>query len=431
MEERSGQTVGSRLIEWLRPYYLRLVYFQLVKDARPRAFVQCWQYPFEELGGEPRITLDEPEAGKPDLVFFPMTDWHVRTQRTQHMAAALAEQGFRCFLVNPNLGRQYKELPAGGRHHRLARLQKRVYEIHAVLKSEPVFHHRMLNGPESSEVAEAVGTALARAGSTQVVAVVSLPTWWASAEKLRSQLPVRLVYDCHDWLAGFGNMAREIAEAETAAIAASDAVFFSSQRLRDALEPRISGQGARCALLRNGAPDWPEHRGLRPAEPVVGYVGALEDWFDADLLASTARSMPEVSFRLAGSVSTGLRNRFKRLKNVEFLGEISHDRLPSLLRGFRAAIIPFRRCELIQYTDPIKIYEYFHFGLPVVTTWEPDHPDQRPLAYCAQDPMEFERALRMALDENDPQREQARRKQAADSRWSERISVFRRVIESL
>ncbi len=431
MGESKGQTVGSRVMEWLRPYYLRLIYFRLVEGARPLAFEHCWHYPFEELGGEHRIRLEEQEPGKPDLVFFPMTDWHVRTQRTQQLAQAFAGQGFRCFLVNPNLGRQYEELPAGGRHHRLARLQRGVFEIHAALPSEPVFHHRLLEQDESNEVAAAVHAALTRAGSSRAVAVVSLPTWSASAEKLRHLMPLRYIYDCHDWLPGFSNMAPEIAQAETSSMAAADAVIFSSQRLRDQFEPHLSAPGTRSALIRNGAPNWPESFGPRPADPIVGYVGACEDWFDADLLAGAAQALPGVRFRLAGAAPPSLRDRFSGLENVEFTGEMPHAQLPDFLSSLRAAVIPFRRSGLIHYTDPIKIYEYFHFGLPVITTWEPDHPDHRPLSYCAGSPQSFLASLQAALAEDDPALEQARRRQAAESRWTARGTQLRQLIESL
>lgn len=36
-----------------------------------------------------------------------MTDWHARMQRAQHLARALAGLGYRCFYLNPNLGREF------------------------------------------------------------------------------------------------------------------------------------------------------------------------------------------------------------------------------------------------------------------------------------------------------------------------------------
>ena len=63
-----------------------------------------------------------PNPSRPDLLFYPMTDWHARIQRTQHLVRAFAALGFRCIYINPHLGREFETAPFFDRAHRLARL---------------------------------------------------------------------------------------------------------------------------------------------------------------------------------------------------------------------------------------------------------------------------------------------------------------------
>ena len=102
--------------------------------------------------------LFDPRAGSsrdfPDFLIFPMTDWHARMQRSQFLAQALAAQGHRCFLLNPHLGREFRNTGQGTAQ--LARLGPNVYELHVRLPREPVYHHRNLTASEAEIIAASV-----------------------------------------------------------------------------------------------------------------------------------------------------------------------------------------------------------------------------------------------------------------------------------
>src|SRR6185503_4374246 len=113
-----GMPRWARLKEAVRPYYLRWIYFPLRPRQRPPAFRACWEYPFQTTGEAGR--LPPAKSDLPDLLFYPMTDWHTRTQRTQHLVRALAALGFRCIYINPHLGREFETSPLFDKSHRLA-----------------------------------------------------------------------------------------------------------------------------------------------------------------------------------------------------------------------------------------------------------------------------------------------------------------------
>ena len=86
-----------RLKELVRPYYLRWFYFPLFQKGRPPEFRECWKYPYQAFTDPAQVRL--PLSNRPDLLFYPMTDWHTRTQRTHQLVRAFAQLGFRESLV--------------------------------------------------------------------------------------------------------------------------------------------------------------------------------------------------------------------------------------------------------------------------------------------------------------------------------------------
>lgn len=420
-------TIAGRLREAIRPYYLRHVYFPLRPSCRPPEFVRCWQAPHEFQGGDPVLDIPPPDPCLPDVLFLPMTDWHHRIQRTQRLAVALARLGRRCFLLNPHLGREYPAAPWRRRPPALAQLGGRVFEIHAPLRTEPVFHHRLLAPDESRAVADAVHWALQRAGTKSLDIISALPVWQESAMDLRQRWQALLVYDCHDWLAGFPNTAPAVHAAVPDSIRRSDLALFCGSGLRDYYGALLPEMASRFHFVGNGIPEWPEAPGPRPADPVVGYVGALEEWFWLEAVAEAARRLPQARFVLAGSPCRLVREVLGRMPNVSLKGEIPPSEVPEFLSGCRAGIIP-RSGELARFMAPIKVLEYFHFGLPVVSGLMPELNRFGPLVLQASTPAEFAIAVKTALEENDTSREEARRAEARAATWRRRAEQLNQIL---
>ena len=100
----------------------------------------------------------------------------------------------------------------------------------------------------------------------------------------------------------------------------------------------------------------------------IGYFGHLTDkWFDWELVLRAARTYPQYTFELAGHQNPDLRLP----PNVRLLGLLGHRELAELSAGWALALIPFKNGALADAVDPIKVYEYLHLGLPVLTTYFP------------------------------------------------------------
>lgn len=399
-----------RLKEAVRPYYLRWLYFPLRPGQRPHAFRACWQFPFEKIRGSVRLA----PAARPDLLFYPMTDWHTRMQRTQHLVRAFARQGFRCIYVNPHLGREFESTPLFDPDHRLSHIEENIYELHVRLPREPVFHDRLLTREEEAQVFSAIRQILPQRGPA--MQVLSFPLWLDVARRFREEAGFPMIYDCHDLLSGFQNIGREIISAEQELLRQADLVLFSAQGLMNQY-----GAGLKKSLLVRNAVDASHFDLARTTStPVVGYVGALDSWFDIDAVRQAALSYPKCRFVLAGRVEYKPIRRLASLRNVEFVGETPYDRVPELLAGFQAALIPFRITPLTLMTNPIKMYEYFSCGLPVVTTPLPEAQSMGDLVYLASTPTDFARQVGHALAEDDRSRRMRRREIALLESWDAR-----------
>lgn len=127
--------------------------------------------------------------------------------------------------------------------------------------------------------------------------------------------------------------------------------------------------GAEVALMPN-AVDRKILRTNFPRNPTteprtIGYFGHLSAaWFDWQALIEIAKRCSHLRFEIIGhSAPAGI----KAPENVQLLGPIPWQDLHCYAAKWSAAIIPFRMGPLADAVDPIKIYEYLAFGLPVIS----------------------------------------------------------------
>ncbi|MBN2559395.1 MAG: methyltransferase domain-containing protein [Phycisphaerae bacterium] len=112
----------------------------------------------------------------------------------------------------------------------------------------------------------------------------------------------------------------------------------------------------------------------RPGAQVrVGYFGHLTDrWFDWESLAWIIAQRPGYRFEIIGH---GAPETLDLPPNASLLGPKTHAEICQIAAKWHAGIIPFRVGPLADGVDPIKIYEYFGLGLPVVSFRMPQIAD--------------------------------------------------------
>jgi glycosyltransferase involved in cell wall biosynthesis len=115
---------------------------------------------------------------------------------------------------------------------------------------------------------------------------------------------------------------------------------------------------------------------LEEGKPIAGYYGAFAEWFDYEKLEQLAVLRPDWNFLLIGqrydlSMSQRGASLLKR-SNVHWIGPRKYEVLPAYLRIFDVAMIPFLINDITLATSPLKLYEYFAGGKPVVTSPMPE-----------------------------------------------------------
>lgn len=426
------QSLVSKAKELLRPYYLRWIYFPLVPNSKPQQFADCWKKPSYPL--TPRDLRERiPSTGDdPTFLFFPMTDWHARLQRTQHIATSLAGMGHLCYLLNPNLGREFPATYLRDKSSRFGMLGERVVELHVRLRSEPVFHSRMLSAAERGRLADSLSE-VDKHRSADILQIVSLPVWGGAALDLRKRFGWPVIYDCHDLLEGFAGIGRDVIDAEAALFEAADITIFSSRVLMETYTRRMPSLVGRSALIRNATTAFPRvaRSSVARTTRVIGYFGALDFWLDCEALRRCAEAHPEWMIRLIGRVEHQPVFELKKFPNIEFVGEVPYSRLPEYLKDFDVALIPFQVTPLTEAANPIKLYEYFSSGVPVVSTKLPEVEDYKDLVYIAGDPETFVKQVENALAESDPALRARRVAVAQNETWKSRAEALLAAASSL
>ena len=399
--------------QFFRPYG-RYLYYTLLPRRRPGYFLQPWTFP-----------AAVPE-NRPLAIFLPMTDWHARLQRSSQLARAVAAAGRQALYVNPHLGLEFRSpyLLDPGPH--TAALAPGVFELHVHLPCEHELHTRALTRSESSHIADAVSAVSIPSGAL----IVSFPAWLDVALELRRRHGFPIVYDCHDWLPGFGRTAPTLLDVEAALFETADAVIVSSQFLYDRVvaSHRLRAQPV---ILRNAADPLSPAAVRSAPTPTIGYLGALDHWFDVDAVAAVAIAHPRARIELAGRVEDPRVLALRRHPNVAFLGEVPRTGLSDLLHRWDAAMIPFVVNDLTLAANPIKLYEYFAAGLPVVSAALPEVECYRPLAYIADTPAAFAEMAGVAMNENDDDLRSRRIAAASRETWDARARDLLRCIDSL
>jgi hypothetical protein len=139
---------------------------------------------------------------------------------------------------------------------------------------------------------------------------------------------------------------------------------------------------------------------LALGKPIIGYSGAIAEWFDYDLVREAARAHPEWEFVLVGVNYDHSLDRSGILEsglgNLHWLGMKSYDELFAYVWRFDIGIIPFKVNEITLATSPIKLFEYMACAKPVVSTALPECKNY-PGVFTAETAEQFGTCLLQAL----------------------------------
>lgn len=179
-------------------------------------------------------------------------------------------------------------------------------------------------------------------------------------------------------------------------------------------------------------PAMPEDLAAVP-RPRVGYVGVLNDKIDIALLRSLIERLPHIHLVLVGPEALRHHRDERQLLDhprIHAFGFRDPRELPFYMKGLDVALMPYRLNPWTARIDPLKLYEYFALGLPVVSTPIPAVDRVRDLLYVGAGE-DFATAVEVALVEEDENLRLRREAFAEANTWEMRVMQIERLLVSL
>jgi len=355
--------------------------------------------------------------GKSVIVFLPSIEWNaVLFQRPQQMALALAKQG--AFVVytysypsTTQLGRNYVEIT------------KNMWLTHDC------------------------GIASHISGSTLIAHSTAWRTDVHDLNELTKQNNV-LIYDyidhIHPYITGEASIYPSYKLRSYCFGEGGNLILASAKELFEEAKQLSSHP---VLLVQNGVD--PEHYECRAAamahEPtelvrlrqsgpkaLIGYFGAMAPWLWYDLINELSELRPDLGFVFVGPDYANAKEKLIMRKNVLAPGGVPYDKLPSYAKFFDVCFIPFAPGDIARTTSPLKLFEYFALGKPVVVTADMRECACFPEVATAGTLDEFSLAIDAALKRGRDQEHIARLKQLArDNSWDARAKLVLAGINSV
>ncbi|MBN1267396.1 MAG: polysaccharide pyruvyl transferase family protein [Anaerolineales bacterium] len=355
---------------------------------------------------------------QPDVIVLPIIDWEFRFQRPQQIARQFARNGQRVFYARTTFHQDDSSVEE---------IDPNTYQFSLHGRSSLNLYRDAMSADDADTMLHGLEALAAEWSIKEAVCLIQLPFWKPLAEKLRTRFGWLLVYDCMDDHGGFSTNTPAMLAQEEELLAECDLALATSRVLLERCETL-----APETLLLPNAVDFdhfaPEKEIPRPLDmpdtegPVIGYVGAISDWFDFGLLAPAVEAHPDWTFVLIGSTwgAEGYR-QLERCPNFHFLGEKPYDEVPGYLNCFDCCVIPFKDNRLTRATNPVKLYEYLAAGKPVVARRLPELEAFGDSIHLAENGDQFLQELELALRENSPESAAGRTEAVRDHSWHARF----------
>ncbi len=264
--------------------------------------------------------------------------------------------------------------------------------------------------------------------------------WPMQAEWLKHIRYDRLVYEYIDDLSILPYCTEGIIKAHRELLAKASLTVCTSELLLKEAEPY-----AKKAILCPNGGDYEHFHTARssevpneladriaPYECVIGYYGAIAEWFDYELVCNVAQKHKNWCFVLIGDTSGASKEEFCRLEaeNIICLPAQKYEVLPRFAALFDIQVIPFKVNRLTEAVSPVKLFEYMAIGKPILTAPLPECKRYESVrTYTDADDFikQAEKLMEMA---HDPEYLAVMDKEAKENTWDARVEEILREIRA-
>ena len=368
------------------------------------------------------------------LVCFSNIDWGFLYQRHQHLMNELAENDFFDKIIYvENLGVRNLTLKDYERVINKVSRTKQIKRDSHDKKNSKIIVHSPIFIPIHNKLVYNINAMLLKNQLKKYIEDGENLFIWnfmphPVVEKLIEELkPNAYVYDCIDDLKSFTAVNKNAIASEKRLIKKADIVYATSLTLLE----YCKNHNGNSKLLRNAVNydhfkqninyDRVTKLKKKYGNNIIGYFGAIFDWFDLDLLEKLALEYHDYNIIIIGPVNVNI-DHLQKYENLYFLGSKDYSELPTYLQIFKLGIIPFKINDLTKNTNPVKLYEYFTVGIPVVATYMPELEEYNELVYLSNSHEGFIDNVHLALKKSmDEKLGQQRIEISKKNTWSNRV----------
>jgi len=253
--------------------------------------------------------------------------------------------------------------------------------------------------------------------------IVYLPEYAVYLRGVKDKIDV--YFDCVDEMSSFYTT-KKIVLLENELVKMAKGVIVTSKTLY----VHKSKENSNCVLIPNAVnPEQFQKQYKQPKDmenikkPIVGYMGAIANWFDQDLMVEVANQNKDKEFLLIGTIYTDV-SKLEAVENIKLFGKREYEEVPAYVNHFDVGIIPFKMEDLIVNTNPIKYFEYLAAGLKTVSTPLPELIGE-PHCFLANDATSFTNMLNNVLNDKSKVEE---RHYLEENSWLERAKKINEFI---
>jgi glycosyltransferase involved in cell wall biosynthesis len=359
----------------------------------------------------------------------------------------MREMGAIVYHVNPHL------VSANGNVLCLATQIEGITEViqpvspYQMLRSSPVIYYRSPNGADGKRIPYPPTVVDIHTNNVidtlhkdrKLIIWINAPYWQQLLPEILDKAKARLgndnvtvIYDVLDDFVGFSDLAPfadRLEDMHNKLLRDCDIITYTARRM----ESHSLAQHTHKAIYLPNACD-PQAWNLRKRKenkPIVGYFGVIAEWFDLPTL-STIASNNQIHVEIVGPINRQIHRLVNSMPNVTYLGTKHHSELPHIATRWSCAIIPFKKTNLTDSTDPVKLYEFMAAGLPIVATDLDEirnlsntmSIDAKPILVKQGQQRMFSRSVKHVIKEDSEEKRQARKNWAAEHSWEARANTI-------
>lgn len=226
-----------------------------------------------------------------------------------------------------------------------------------------------------------------------------------------------------------------------------DIVFTNSPalyRLKKKLHSKVFQvpQGANIEIfLKTSKQPLPKELKKIP-KPIIGFTGNINFRLDFPLIKKLAFTHSEWSFVFVGPIAHDFYQdkivnfpqklkELKRFKNIYFISRKTKKQLVAYLDHFNICWIPYNVSqEFNRYSYPMKVFEYFCRGKPVVSTPIESLIPLQPYVKITKDAKDFEKEIKKILKNGWPEEyKKEQKKLALANSWEKKIEKISQILK--